>query len=232
MNWGPLWATSTFSFESFNGTLLKYFNGTTHVPVQIMKRYLRGKSLEKKGANIMQNANESVKELFSDLQGSKRLSDKSVQISTNVRVFGKTVQKDISVLHMLEIEKLLGVRVKQASYYTRFIVNGILYHSDTKSRLQKRKNSVVELQDGSLVKILSLVVSGGLHCILVQELQKRGRRLYKDTILNIASTFIYEVSESNSVYAIPSEALKCKCIIIKSREKLYVIPLPNNIERD
>ena len=24
-NWGPLWATSTFPFESFNGTLLRFF---------------------------------------------------------------------------------------------------------------------------------------------------------------------------------------------------------------
>ncbi len=144
--------------------LLKYLNGTTHVPVQIVKRYLRGKSLEKKGATVMQNANESVKDLFSDLQGSKRSSDKSVQINAHVMVFGKPVQKDVSVLHMLEIDKLLGVRVRQASYYTCFIVNGILYHSDTKSHLQKRKNSVVELQDGSLVRIQSLVVSGGIHC--------------------------------------------------------------------
>ncbi|KAK0144391.1 hypothetical protein N1851_017239 [Merluccius polli] len=82
-NWGPLWATSTFSFESFNGTLLTYFNGTTHVPVQIMKRYLREKSLTKKGATVMQNANEDVKDLFSELQGRKCSSDKSVQISAH-----------------------------------------------------------------------------------------------------------------------------------------------------
>ena len=29
-NWGPLWATSTFPFESFNGTLLRFFNGHLH----------------------------------------------------------------------------------------------------------------------------------------------------------------------------------------------------------
>lgn len=34
-NPGPLWATSTFSFESFNGALLKFFHGTTHVQGQI-----------------------------------------------------------------------------------------------------------------------------------------------------------------------------------------------------
>lgn len=35
-NWGPLWATSTFSFESFNSMLLRFFNGTKHVQQQIV----------------------------------------------------------------------------------------------------------------------------------------------------------------------------------------------------
>ena len=64
-NWGPLWATTTFSFESFNGTLLKYFNGTTHVPVQIMKRFLWCRSLSQTGATVMQNANDDIEVLFS-----------------------------------------------------------------------------------------------------------------------------------------------------------------------
>lgn len=44
-NWEPLWAPSTFSFESFNGTLLHYFHGTTHVPDQTVKRFLCWRSL-------------------------------------------------------------------------------------------------------------------------------------------------------------------------------------------
>ena len=39
-NWGPLWATSTFPFEAYNGTLLTFFNGTTHVPIQMANRFL------------------------------------------------------------------------------------------------------------------------------------------------------------------------------------------------
>ncbi len=70
------------------------------------------------------------------------------------------------------------------------------------------------------------------YTVLVKELQKGGRKLYRDTTLNIASSFMYEVSEGNNVYAIQPESLKCKCIMIKSRDKVYVIPLPNNIERD
>lgn len=44
-NSGPLWATSTFSFESFNGTLFRVFNRTTHVQQQIVKRFLKWRDL-------------------------------------------------------------------------------------------------------------------------------------------------------------------------------------------
>ena len=174
-----------------------------------------------------------MSKIFSLNNSRKCSTDKSVQISAHVRVFGKSVQTDVSVLHMLGIDDLLGVGVKQASYYNRFIVNGILYHCDTNSRLQKRINSVVELQNGTLVRIVSLVVSGATHCVLVKELVKSGRKLCRDTTLNIASSFASSlVSECNIVYAIHPESLACKCVMVESREKVYVIPLPNNIERD
>lgn len=60
-NWGALWATSTFSFESFNGTLLKFFNGTTHVQQQIGKRFLKWRDLTNKADKYMRNAKDSQK---------------------------------------------------------------------------------------------------------------------------------------------------------------------------
>lgn len=63
-NWGPLWATSTFSFESFNGTLLNYVHGTTHVPEQIVQRFLCWRSLTQKEEKVMADANDGVKKFF------------------------------------------------------------------------------------------------------------------------------------------------------------------------
>ncbi len=37
---------------------------------------------------------------------------------------------------------------------------------------------------------------------------------------------------SHNVFAVHPQSLKWKCVIIRSKDKLYVIPLPNNIERD
>lgn len=56
--------TSTLPFEFYNGTLLTFFNGTPHVPIQVAKRFLRWKSLNGKANMIMREANAGVKELF------------------------------------------------------------------------------------------------------------------------------------------------------------------------
>lgn len=237
-NWGPLWATSTFSFESFNGTLLKYFNGTTHVQQQIVKRFLKWRDLTNKADKYMKNAKDTVKKLFDDMQNIKQETAKSAPLSEMVRVFGNPHPVTIPVRHMLAIEDLFDVRVKQCLYYERFIINGVLYHTETNTRLQKRNNSVVELADGTLCKIRSIVAfnpegcNAQMSCVLVKELCRTARHLCRDSDLKISSKFIHEVIESNTIYAVHTQSLKRKCVMIELQEKMYVVALPNNIERD
>ncbi|XDV23432.1 hypothetical protein PO909_028010 [Leuciscus waleckii] len=237
-NWGPLWATSTFSFESFNGTLLKFFNGTTHVQQQIVKRFLKWRDLTIKEDKHMRNAKDTVKKLFDDMQNSKQKTAKSTQLSEMVRVFGNPHPVTIPVRHMLAIQDLFDVRVQQCLYYERFIIDGVLYHTETNKRLQKRNNSVVELTDGTLCKILSIVAFNSegcneqISCVLVKELCRTARPLCRDSDLRISSKFIHEVKESNTIYAVHTQSLKRKCVMIKLKDKMYVVALPNNIERD
>ncbi|XP_076851814.1 uncharacterized protein LOC143508558 [Brachyhypopomus gauderio] len=235
-NWGPLWATSTFSFESFNGTLLHYFSGTTHVPEQIVKRFLCWRSLTQKAGKIMADANDGVKNVFSDLINNKLSTSNSSSLNENVRVFGTPCHGKLSALQTIAIKNLLGVTVRHCECYHRFIIKGILYHSSSNRGLKKRINSTVELQDGRLCRILSMVVFKrqhlSMHCVLVKELMKTSRQLCRDGQLNIASTFVSEVLESKNVYAVPTELFYRKAVLVQSRGNEYVIPLPNNVERD
>lgn len=237
-NWGPLWATSTFSFESFNGTLLKFFNGTTYVQDQIVKRLLKWRDLSNKANQHLSSANDTVKELFYDMQNNKQDTAKSSQLSENLRVFGNSNPVNIPVRHMLAIEELFGVRVEQCLYYDRFLVDSVLYHSETYTRLQKRNNSVVELADGTLCKILRVVAfhTAGCNaqqsCVLVKELCRSGSQMHRDADLKISSRFVNEVTESNTIYAVHPQSLKRKCVMINVKQNTYVVALPNNIERD
>lgn len=91
---GPLWATSTFPFESFNGIWLKFFNGTTHVSAQIVKRFLRWRGLslslkkKKKAGTIMANANDNIRKLSGKLQRRSGLTKKSKEFQDNMRGLG------------------------------------------------------------------------------------------------------------------------------------------------
>lgn len=136
-NWGPLWATSTFPFESFNGTLLRFFNGSTHVPTQIVRRFLRWRNLSKKGEKIMVTASENVKKLFNELQSSSRLTNKSEDFQKHVQGFGCPVKERTSVLQKMAIERFLNVTVQSGLFYKRLISKGVVYHSYNKPHLQK-----------------------------------------------------------------------------------------------
>lgn len=241
-NWGPLWATSTFPFESFNGTLLKFFNGTTHVPTQIIKRFLRWRSLSRKADKSMANANVHVRELFDKLQNSTCHTKKSEGFTGHVRGFGCPNWERTSVLQRLAIEDLLNVTAYSGLFYNRFISNGVLYHSYHNKTIIKRDNSVVQLNDGTLCKIMSLAAfkadgraadtTTNMSCVLVKELAKSGRQLCRDIQLNISSSFVSEVSDTNNVFAVHAHSIRRKCVMVRSRDKMYVIPLPNNVERD
>lgn len=128
-NWGPLWATSTFPFESFNGTLLRFFSGTTHVPTQIVNRFLRWRGLSKKAGTTMANANDSIKTLFDKLQSTSSLRKKSKEFQHNVRGFGCPKKASTSVLQRMAIESLIGVTVHSGLFYDRFICSSVVYHS-------------------------------------------------------------------------------------------------------
>nr|XP_023701086.1 uncharacterized protein LOC111861049 isoform X1 [Paramormyrops kingsleyae]XP_023701087.1 uncharacterized protein LOC111861049 isoform X1 [Paramormyrops kingsleyae]XP_023701088.1 uncharacterized protein LOC111861049 isoform X1 [Paramormyrops kingsleyae]XP_023701089.1 uncharacterized protein LOC111861049 isoform X1 [Paramormyrops kingsleyae] len=244
-NWGPLWATSTFSFESFNGTLLKFFNGTTHVPQQIVKQFLRWKSLREHGERCMRDANENVQCLFNELQNANVLVTNSQRINELVRVFGSPfAQENVPVTHRIAVEQLLGFKVNSYCYYNRFIVNGIVCHAES-SKLRKRNNSALELKDGMLCSIKSLVLTKPqcMHdyamcdcnrrcCVLVQELVKKRGHLYRDSQLNISSKFVHEVTRSDNIIAVHPSSFKRKCVVICLKARSFAIPLPNNIKRD
>ena len=59
-HWGPLWATSTFSFESNTGTLIKYFHGTHCVPSQTVKIFLFWRELPERAKNTIHPEHETL----------------------------------------------------------------------------------------------------------------------------------------------------------------------------
>lgn len=72
-HWGPLWATSTFVFESNMGTLLKYFHGPYYVPTQIENLYC-GENCQKRPRALLQvpRVQSFMKELYFKKQSTEK----------------------------------------------------------------------------------------------------------------------------------------------------------------
>lgn len=235
-SWGPLWATSTFPFESFNGTLLTFFSGTTHVPMQMVKRFLKWRGLSNKANDVMISACDSVKNFFNKLQGSSLVSN---HFQCGVRGLGCPKRHFTSILHRKALQDYTGIVITKGLFYDRFTCEGVLYHSYSNTTLKKRTNSVAQLSDGRFCEISQLIdfsnevclVNGGI-CVLVKELKKNENSVWQDKQLKIHSIFITEVSRTSHVFAVNPLSLKHKCVMLNALNKLFVVPLPNNVERD
>lgn len=57
---GPLWVYSNFCFESNNGVLGSYVNGTTDVEKQIVSKYLLSKANQNNNSSIVTNYIEKI----------------------------------------------------------------------------------------------------------------------------------------------------------------------------
>lgn len=65
-----------------------------------------------------------------------------------------------------------------------------------------------------------------------QKFLERLQRLHRVRNLNISSSrWIHKVSQSNNMFAVKAEFILGKRVIVEAGEKLFVIPLPNNLER-
>nr|XP_020441759.1 uncharacterized protein LOC109951534 [Monopterus albus] len=150
-HWGPLWATSTFPFESNMGTLLKYFHGTQYVPSQIARKFLMWRELPEKAKHTIASGNTKVQSFVEKLYVSKRRTDKCDTLNKSIKGFDHPpLQENIPASHRLAIVKLCGNLSNCFWYYSRFLVDGALYHSQTYDRIKKRFNSAVYLKDGQL----------------------------------------------------------------------------------
>ncbi|XP_038150334.1 uncharacterized protein LOC119789497 isoform X2 [Cyprinodon tularosa] len=245
--WGPLWATSTFSFESNMGTLKKYFNGTQYVPSQIVRTFLLWRELPERAKNTIPPENEKVRSFFEELYFNKRKTESCKVLTESVRGFGNpTMQKSIKISYRLAIAKLCGNLSNCFWSFNRFLVNGVLYHSQKYDKLKKRYNSAVCLKDGTLCLTNDLVIfkqkcsheisalcsCTKMCCVLVEVLAKLDRPVCKDSQINIQSTFLFEVKKTETVNAVWPDMLLTKCVLVERDDALYITPLPNAFERD
>jgi len=222
------------------------FKSSHAIPEQICKSYLRFKSVEKlsTAAFSRRDCSQDAKSLFQKMCG-VWLQQRCITYGSELRLFGKPVQIQLSVIEKTEIEALIREEVlNYAEKFNRFIFLQTLWHTKSCKLLKKRHNSTVELRDGSFV---TLQVMLGIRTALTDELKYIliGKRLQpsNDAICNtqqyrITSTNLFIIATAtDNITAFFPNALRSKCVrmpykCVNNVQTYCIVRLVNNIETD
>lgn len=110
-NWGPLWGTSTFVFESYNGVIQSYkkpFAGTRYLPQQIFRSICRTQYLIKSTSFI---SSLQAADYVSKIVKGNQLNQNAQAFSNGtgtVVCFGRPVMLTLSASQKIAIENVLG----------------------------------------------------------------------------------------------------------------------------
>ncbi len=245
---GPLWATSTFTFEAHNHVLVNMFHGTQCVPQQITDTFLlKSKVLSMARICINSDDSASVKDVLVRLIDDVRYKHTKDFDGLGLLGSGKVVALDAHWL--LALQDLLDMVVinEAGDLYERFVCNHQLYSSVNYTRSKRHTNHHVSFRHpvythGIVLGLLnvkpscgcSLEISQYCQCslysvIIVKAMEASQRVLFRDADFNISSKFIVEVNETNNVIALYPSQIERKCICLTVDGKTYFCPLPYRI---
>ena len=248
---GPLWAVSTFTFESNNGTLKKMIQGTQYVSDQVCQTY----SIMKHLPVFMQQSvqgNGHVCDVLEKLIHGKIQTRRAVKLGENLVALSKVKVQEASVEEMVTLTEAAGGVVNNILYeYNRFIWNGTVYDTDQYKSSAKRKNCYIEARHQarpSHFKIKGLVTIKKCTCpirnheqcgccknhvLICMPIRIINNRLYRCADLNLTSDFISEILECPElVVALQLSDIVRKCVKVEHATKLYLIDMPNMIEME
>ena len=247
---GPLWAVSTFIFESNNATLKNMIQGTQYVADQVCQTYTIMKFLP---VFMKQNARENdlLIEVLQHLIHGKSETRKAVKLSEELTALSKPKIRNISVEETLSLTDTVRGTVNNVVYeYNRFIFSGKLYETEHYQRSVRRKNCFIKAQrQGKTLycKISGLLTLKLCNCpiqhheqcacdkcnvLMCMPFNCVNNRLYKCALLNITSDFISEVSESSDILTLHMHEVISKCIQVTHGGRSYLTDKPNMVEME
>lgn len=235
--WGALWDSSTFSFESKNGFLAKLYHGTVFQPDQILRNYTRRREIDTQEILTGTQAKPELRKLYDLVLTNNKSRKRSVRVENCVVVGGltriaisKEVQRKINSIEPFEVP-VTTFRVQ------RFIIKGIVGNAKSYTRMKKRRNHVFYTKQFGAVSIEDVFL-----CTFRNEEKKViaiGKKLHQteeilagDHDMDVDSRdFIRSVSYGESI-VIDIEEIQQKLVCFDVGKKTYITKLVNSFEGD
>lgn len=230
-NWGPLWATSAFSFERNNGNLRALLSDIPYNAQSIYKRFLLWQHIPRHlSSNVFNRLSD-----FGDLLS--KLSPLNDSIGS-YKPLGKSRHLDLTGSIKLTIEELLNrpVIVRSVEAYDSFSYQDTVYHS---TNCKNQTDSVIQFKNGCCGELRFLlllkencVCTSNCLCqsspvIVVHLYDIKPDTLFSNSPNKTSKTIPVRVERTERPRAFLLEDIRCKCMYVDG----WLVPLPNTCER-
>ena len=239
-NWGPFWCFSAYTFENYNGCLLKMFHGTQSVPLQIVNSITRLRDIDSLALSTMPRAPDGVSKVFCELLDGVCDVKKFCRWQ-DVVYFGVGKIISLSLYEKSAIELILRKSVSEnAEVYQRALIGDQVYNSANYSLNKIRNNSfsmVNNMQPVQIKCFVKVTCEDGVEeavCLVAPVLSEPAPSISSkcqksgSSICHILSVLDIH---SNQVNAVKPSSVSSKYVVTQIEDSLFLSLLPNNIER-
>lgn len=173
LDWGCLWATSTFIPEWFNGELGTYFNGTQSVADQMAQNFLINHVVKDEAQKLLAEHSlpPAVSTMLIDLLHLPSFRNIRQGLITNddeVELLGSSItrkvliEEEVALLNLFINPKFISFRdsqIDQGTFYSRFKSKnlGSIFATSSYTKSPKRTNYFALMSDGNVIKIENLI---------------------------------------------------------------------------
>jgi hypothetical protein len=235
-DWGPLWSTSNFMFESSNGFLLELFNGTQAISLQICNTFALYRTLPIFCAKYLKPENEEAVDFFNKCFMNCSILKRASRCSSDVVLLGVPRFKTLNAHEKQALEVAMpDIVPDQANVYHRAIVNGQLIHTQNYRLNMCRINYCVLFKDGSCGLVQSLVVvNDTCYACYIPVITNRHAFVSGDVVCHhiMSATLGSAAGLCASVARDITSKHLFVCFRATSGSRYYISPMPNSWELD
>ncbi|XP_072224612.1 uncharacterized protein [Leuresthes tenuis] len=234
-NWGPLWATSAFTFERNSGNLRRLLTDIDYKPQQIFKKFILWQHIPSHLISLTFHHPLKFGELLTKLS---QVNDKEESYSQ----LGHSQHLKITAPVKLAIEELLNQQVLMQSVEVFFsFTNGNTVYRSANCKESDRTDCVIKLKNGCCGEIqfmflfkekcrcMSNCLCQAVPIIVVHVYDIKPDLLFSYRSPNDASrrTFVRVERTKHHTKAFFLGDIWCKCMYVDG----WLVPLPNSHER-
>lgn len=227
---GPLWCSSCFYFEDFNGQLRRLFHGTQKIESQIAFAVCIHQRLPKMSESLTYGSSE--REFYHKMMDKKRKATQE-NICERIFVVGAYHSRQLTEEEQHSIFLAVGT-YQSVSLFRRLYVDCQTVHCVEYRNAVRRDNSIITFNESSFgqvqifVKVNSTNNLKPIFLALIKEMKNEdsGRGSTKNHMIRLKTQY-------GQLRAIGVDQITDVCVFVKVNEELgFVSAVPNKVEKE